>query len=311
MSSPCRKPKRLRRLSGVFTALFVLALSTAGSAHAQLCCGAVEPTAGAVSATQPANRVLRVAADPNNLPFSNDKLEGFENKLAELIAKDLGRDLVYTWRAQRRGFFRHTLKEGDSDVVIGVPSRSEVVLVTRPYYRSSYAFVTKKGRPPVESFDDPSLTRLRIGVQLVGDDGVNTPPVHVLAARGIVNNVVGYTVYGDYSQANPPARVVDAVAGGELDVAVAWGPLAGYFAKRSKVPLVVTPTPARDERTTLPLAFDISVGVRRDSPELRNAIDEILRRREREIAELLDGYGVPKVPVEKEADDTASRKGTP
>jgi mxaJ protein len=164
-------------------------------------------------------RVLRVAADPNNLPFSNDRLEGFENEIAELIARELHCRIEYHWRAQRRGFFRETLKSGDVDLVLGVPAHFDMALTTAPYYRSSYVFVSRVDRNlHVSSFDDPELRKLKVGVQLIGNDGVDTPPAHALAARGIVNKIIGFTLYGDYSQHNPPARIIDAVANGDVDV---------------------------------------------------------------------------------------------
>src|SRR3982751_4776739 len=135
-------------------------------------------------------RVLRVAADPNNLPFSNDRLEGFENKIAELIARELHCKIEYHWRAQRRGFFRETLKSGAVDLVLGVPVHFDMVLTTAPYYRSTYVFVTRRDRTlHVTSFDDSQLHKVKIGVELIGTDGFDTPPAHALAARAIVNNV--------------------------------------------------------------------------------------------------------------------------
>lgn len=245
------------------------------------------------AATPP--RVLRVAADPNNLPFSNDRGEGFENRLAELIAHELGARLDYVWWAQRRGFFRETVgKGGRADIVMGVPAGFERVLTTRPYYRSTYVFVRRADTPAVTSFDDPALRQLRIGVQLVGDDGANTPPADALARRGIVDNVRGYTLYGDYTEANPPARIIDAVAQGEVDLAIAWGPMAGYFAAREKTPLALTPVgPCGCPH--LPFVFSIAVGVARQQPELRAAIDRILETHAAEIARLLDTYHVPRV----------------
>ena len=174
-------------------------------------------------------RVLRVCADPNNLPFSNEREEGFENRLAELLARELGAERVeYTWWAQRRGFFRNTLNAGLCDVVMGVPSSVELAATTRPYYRSTYVFVTRADRGlDIRSLDDEALRRVRVGVSIIGDDYANAPPAHALAQRGIVGNVVGFSVYGDYAQPNPPARIVEAVAAGDVDVAVVWGPLAG------------------------------------------------------------------------------------
>jgi quinoprotein dehydrogenase-associated probable ABC transporter substrate-binding protein len=245
-------------------------------------------------------RVLRISADPNNLPFTNEKREGFENKIAELLAKELDADIEYIWRAQRRGFFRQALKEGECDLVLGVPARFDRALTTKPYYRSTYCFVSRADRKlDVRDFDDARLKELQVGVQLVGDDGTNTPPAHALAARGIVDNVVGFTLYGDYEEQNPPARVVDAVAGGEVDTAIVWGPLAGYFAKQYKPPLVVTPVVPSDADKPLRFAFDIALGVRKGDTALRDALDVALERHAKEIDAILDDYGVPRVSAPK------------
>ncbi len=255
------------------------------------------------STSQPTSRpqferpegVLRVCADPNNLPFSNERGEGFENRLAELLAADLHEKLEYTWWAQRRGFFRNTLRAGACDVVLGVPASFELAATTAPYYRSTYVFVYRKDRNiQVRSFDDAVLRDVRVGVQLVGDDGANTPPAHALAARGVVQNVRGYTLYGDYKEPNPPARIVEAAARGEVDVAVAWGPLAGYFARRQRVPLEVVPVSPQFDLPFLPFVYDISMGVRRGDDELRQRLEEFLARRRPEIARVLDEYGVPR-----------------
>jgi quinoprotein dehydrogenase-associated probable ABC transporter substrate-binding protein len=240
--------------------------------------------------------VLRVCADPNNLPFSNERGEGFENKLAEMLAEDLGERLEYTWWAQRRGFFRNTLSAGACDVVLGVPASFELAATTAPYYRSTYVFVYRKGGGiQVHSFDDAVLRDVKVGVQLVGDDGANTPPAHALSARGVVANVRGYTLYGDYARPNPPARIVEAVAAGEVDVAVAWGPLAGYFARRQRVPLEVVPVLPQFDLPFLPFVYDISMGVRRGDEGLRLKLEDFIERRRPEIERVLDDYGVPKV----------------
>jgi quinoprotein dehydrogenase-associated probable ABC transporter substrate-binding protein len=241
-------------------------------------------------------RTLRVCADPNNLPFSNQRGEGFENRIAELVARDLGEKLEYTWFAQRRGFIRNTLRAGDCDVVMGIPSSFELALPTRPYYRSTYVFVYRSDAGfTLRSFDDPALRRLRIGVQLVGDDGANTPPVHALSKRGIVGNLKGYTLYGDYSQPNPPARILDALAAGEIDVVIVWGPLAGYFAPRTGVPLQIVPVSPQIDLPFLPFVYDISMGVARGDSARKAELEAVMSRREKEIAAILDEYGVPRV----------------
>jgi mxaJ protein len=240
--------------------------------------------------------VLRVCADPNNLPFSNRQGEGFENAIVERIARDLGRRVEYTWWAERRGFVRNTLKAGLCDLIPAVPSGFEMGLATRPYYRSTYVFVSRRDRKlGLRSFDDPRLARWKIGVQMIGNDGANSPPAHALARRGRIANVVGYTVYGDYREPNPPARIVQAVARGEVDAAVVWGPLAGYFARRSRVPLVLTPVEPQIDLPYLPFVFDIAMGVRRGDEALRDQVDAALEREAPAIGRLLDRYGVPRV----------------
>jgi mxaJ protein len=250
---------------------------------------------------QAQKRVLRITADPNNLPFSNDKLQGFENKIAEVIARDLNAEIHYSWRAQRRGFFRETLKADQCDLVMGVPVGFERALTTKPYYRSSYVFVSRKNSGwQINSFDDERLRSARVGVQLVGDDGMNTPPAHALAAHGVITNVVGFTLYGDYSEPNPPARIVDAVANEEIDVAVVWGPLGGYFAKREKIPLAINLINAEAEPPPLKFCFGIALGVKRGNKALRDELDVVLEKRKAEIDKILDEYGVPRVEKAKQ-----------
>jgi mxaJ protein len=249
----------------------------------------------AASCARPAKRELIACADPNNLPFSNRAGQGFENKLAELIAGSLDARLSYVWWAQRRGYVRNTLNEAKCDFWPGVASNVEMVATSRPYYRSTYVFVTRQADPLAGlTLDDPRLRKLRIGVQLIGDDASNTPPAHALSRRGIVANIRGYTLYGDYREPNPPARIVDAVAGGEVDVALVWGPLAGYFASRSPVALRLEPVTPWLDNAQWPMAFDISVGVRKDNAALLREIDKVLAARSREIDAVLRDYGVPR-----------------
>jgi mxaJ protein len=240
-------------------------------------------------------RVLTVCADPNNLPFSNRAGQGFENKLAELLARDLHARLDYVWWAQRRGYVRNTLNEGKCDLWPGVASSVDMLATTRPYYRSTYVFVTRAGDNLAGlNLDDPRLRRLRLGVQMVGDDGSNTPPAHALTRRGMVANVRGFMLYGDYRQPNPPAAIVRAVASGEIDVGLVWGPLAGFFAARSPVPLRTEPvTPWLDD-TSWPMVYDISVGVQRGNTRLLSEVDHVLADRHGEIEALLDRYHVPR-----------------
>jgi mxaJ protein len=243
-----------------------------------------------------AAQLLRVCADPNNLPFSNQHREGFENKIAEIVARELKRPLAYYWMPQRRGFVRNTLKANHCNVVMGVPAELDPLRSTQPYYRSTYVFVSRRDRAlHLRSFDDPRLKTLTIGIQVTGDDYANPPAAQALASRQIIQNVRGYTVYGDYSRPNPPRALIDAVADGTIDLAVAWGPLAGYFARREPIAMELTPvSPAADSRFVR-FVFDISMGVRRDDAALAKALDAVIARRRAEIRRVLVDYGVPLV----------------
>jgi quinoprotein dehydrogenase-associated probable ABC transporter substrate-binding protein len=239
---------------------------------------------------------LRVCADPNNLPFSNQRREGFENRIAAIVARELHRPLTYFWLPQRRGFVRNTLTANQCDVVIGVPAESGMLRPTRPYYRSTYVFVSRQDRAlHLRSFDDPRLKTLTIGIQVTGDDYANPPAAQALAARQIVENVRGYTVYGDYSQPDPPRRLIDAVASQKVDVAVAWGPLAGYFARREPVAMEVTPVSPQADSRFVRFVYDIAMGVRRDDTALARRLDDVIARRHDEIRRVLIEYGVPLV----------------
>lgn len=247
-------------------------------------------------ATAPTPRELKVCADPNNLPFSNQAQQGFENKLVDVIAKDLGATVSYTWWAQRRGNLRETLKAGDCDIVPGIGSNVEMAGTTRPYYRSTYVAVTRADRHlDISSFDDPLLKTLKIGVQLIGaDGGSNTPPAHALTRRGI-GNVRGYTVYGDYEQPDVQAAIMKAVANGEVDIAFVWGPTAGYYADKEGVPLKLTPVMPHFDGPQLPMIFDVSMGTRREDEALRDELEAALDRHQAEIKALLAQYHVPLV----------------
>jgi mxaJ protein len=244
---------------------------------------------------------LRVCADPNNLPFTNARGEGFENKIAQLLARDLGTRVDYTWFAQRRGFLRNTLSAQKCDVVMGLPVDTDAAWTTRPYYRSTYVFVTRRSRNlHIRSFDDPRLRSLRIGVELVGDDGANTPPAHALSRRGIVRNVVGYSVYGDYQTDSPPSAIVAAVARGDVDIAAAWGPMAGYFAARQPVPLDVVAVQPQVDARVLPQTFAIAMATRRRDTARHQRLEQFIDRRQHDIDAILAEYHVPRVDVARE-----------
>ncbi len=247
-------------------------------------------SAPATTAQAAAASALRVCADPNNLPFSNAHEQGFENVLARMVARDLGRSLRYVWWPQRRGFVRKTLNSGDCDVIMGVPADYALALTTRPYYRSSYVFVARPGNAPrLTSLDDPRLRQLRIGVH------INVPPAHALAARDLTGNMRGYSITGNYFEPDPPRTLIDAVARGDVDVAIAWGPLAGYFAQREPVRLALTPITPLAAPGELPMSFAIAMGVRKTDEPLRTALDGEIARRARQIRAVLMRYGVPLV----------------
>jgi quinoprotein dehydrogenase-associated probable ABC transporter substrate-binding protein len=269
------------RTSQIFEAAAALFLFVAGSGSAPI----------ANAHRQPAN-ALRVCADPNTLPFSNRKGEGFENKLAEMAARDLHRPLVYVFAPEHEDFVKNTLDKDACDVVMGLPAGYGDAELTKPYYRSGYVFVTRADRKlDLHSLKDKRLNKLKIGVHLIGD--ADTPPMAVFTREGIVNNVVGFLIYGDQSKANPPARLIDAVSDGKIDVAAAWGPLAGYFAQRSPVKLSVTPIGDTADFAPLLFQYDVAMGVRPGNNALRSKLDAILERRRTDIRNLLTRYGVP------------------
>jgi mxaJ protein len=230
---------------------------------------------------------LRVCAEPDNLPFSHENRSGFENRIAAILAGELGAPLVFEWQPQRRGFVRKTLGAGLCDVWMGVPAGFERVLTTKPYYRSTYVFVY--GPRPLRSFDDPSLGNLRVGVQLPGNDGAATPAGYALAAKGAVQNVRGYPVYGEHPAAE---RIVEAIARGELDAGVVWGAAAGFFARQKYLGVAAAAAPK--ELAPIPFEFSIAIGVKRGNRELRDRLDAALERRKAEIDAVLDEFAVPR-----------------
>jgi quinoprotein dehydrogenase-associated probable ABC transporter substrate-binding protein len=246
--------------------------------------------AGAASA---ATLELRVCADPDNLPYSRRDESGFENKIARLLAQDMGATLSYFWQEQRRGFVRKTMGAGECDLFIGVPAGFDKVLLTRPYYRSTYVAVSRADAPAFSGFDPAALRTRRIGVQLIGNDLVASPPGYALTRAGAVDNVTGFTVYGEAPAAK---RMVDALDAGQIDLALVWGPQAGYFAHQAKAPMRVAPA-SPPAGLPVPFEFSIAMGVRKGDTALRDKIDEILQRRRPEIDAILAQYQVPRTDL--------------
>jgi quinoprotein dehydrogenase-associated probable ABC transporter substrate-binding protein len=253
-----------------------------------LAAGAAPARAADAPGGQP---VLRVCADPDNLPYSQRDESGFENRIARLVAEDLGMRLSYFWQEQRRGFVRKTMGAGECDLFIGVPAGFERVLETRPYYRSSYVAVTRAREPAFTGFDPAQLRTRRFGVQLIGNDLAASPPGHALADAGAVDQVTGFLVYGDGPAVR---RMVDALQGRSIDVALAWGPQAGWFAHRAASPMTVS-TLAPPAGLPVPFEFSIAMGVRKGDTALRDRLDAVLARRKADIDAILDAYFVPRV----------------
>lgn len=239
---------------------------------------------------------LRVCADPGNLPYSDHQRQGFENRVADLIARDMHLELQYFWFPQRESFFRKTIQQGLCDVVMEVPVGMPGIDTTRSYYRSSYVFVTRRDRNlNISSFDDPRLHSLKIGIHVLSEQGDSLPPIYALTSRGITKNLVGFSIFGNLTEKNPQADLLNAVINRKVDVAIAWGPLAGYFAQHSVVPLTLTPIEEDPLDRNLPFHFDIAIGVRKGERSLKDRLDAELQRRHQEIAQILRSYGIPQL----------------
>lgn len=252
--------------------------------------------------------VIRVCADPDNMPLSNQKGEGFEQKIAELVAKEWNAKIEYAWWPVRRGFFARALNGRYCDVAIQAPAGFDMAAVTRPYFRSGYVFVTRKDSGlDIKSLADPRLKKLKIGVNLLNSDAENTPPAMALSRYGVVGNLTGFSTF--YTDTERPEDIVNAVAKKDIDVAIVWGPIAGYFAKRSPVPLSLVPLAERDSLSDFPFRFDIGMGVRRRERVLRDSLQTVLDRKAPEIQAILKEYGVPMFPIPTEPKPRAQAPG--
>lgn len=241
-----------------------------------------------------APRELRVCADPENPPFSDSKAQGFENKIAQVLGRELKMPVKFVWQRMGRGFVRNVLNGNECDLLTGIPADFRPVLTTEPYYRSSYVFVTRTNKKSnISSLDDERLHKMKIGVQVLDDD--YAPPAQALARRGNITNIVGYETTGDNADS-----IIRAVANGEVDVAVVWGPLAGYFAPKQKTALKIAPVEPQQDGPFLPFTYSISAGVRKKDPELRDKIDRALKTRKQEIEQILTSYGVPLLSVQQQ-----------
>ena len=229
---------------------------------------------------------LRVCADPDNLPFSNRKREGFENKIADLIAAELGVPVLYTWFPQATGFVRNTLKARKCDIVIGISLGFELLQNTNPYYRSAYALVYRADSGlTADDLSDPALKDKRFGVV------AGTPPSSLLAKYGLLGKLRPYHLLVDTRFDKPGKQMVADVAKGEVDVGVLWGPIAGYYAQQQSPPLKVVPLKSKADEVRMD--YRITMGIRFNEPKWKHQLNDLIKRKQPEIDAILHDYGVP------------------
>ena len=230
---------------------------------------------------------LRVCADPANMPFSNDKNEGFENKIAEIVAAELKVQVEYTWFPQATGFIRQTLFAKRCDVVIGYAQGDELVLNTNHYYRSTYALLYRAGTglDGVVSLADPRLKDRRIGV-IAG-----TPPGSIMAQLGLIQRAKPYPLMVDRRHDSPGERMINDIRSGDIDAGVLWGPIAGYFAAKGGDKLLVVPL--LKETGTPRMAYRITFGVRNLEDDWKHQLNAVIAKRQSDIDALLLQFGVP------------------
>jgi mxaJ protein len=236
-------------------------------------------------------RELKVCADPDNLPFSNRNQQGFENKIAELLAHDMHAQLKYEWQRMGRGFVREYLGKSRCDLLVGIPVNYKPILTTAPYYRSTFVFVTRRQRNLRNlSLNDPALHTMKIGVQALDEE--YAPPGDALARRGMQASIVAFDTTGPH-----PDSIMRAVAQGEVDAAIVWGPQAGYFARRYGSGIVLTPVTPQVDPPGIPFTFAIAMGVRQGNIALRDELQHFITRRKSAIEHILRAYGVPELEM--------------
>jgi quinoprotein dehydrogenase-associated probable ABC transporter substrate-binding protein len=271
--------------------------------------GLVAGAAAPLAAQRPApmeTGILRVCADPDNLPESNSAGEGYENKLAELLAATWNAKLEYTWWAAPRGQMR-MLNGMYCDLFLQAPTGFDMAGVTRPYYRTSYVIVQRKNATHrVTGLGDPALKTMKIGVHLFAADGENTPPAMALSAHGVVGNLVGFSTTYMGGQ-NAPGDIIKAVASDSVDLAIVWGPIAGYWTKQLGADLILTPV-LDDSVSGIPFTYSMGVATRRRERAFRDSLQKFLDAKAPEIRNLLEQYGIPLLPL---AADTSVARSTP
>ena len=250
--------------------------------------------------------MLRVCADPDNMPLSNDKGEGFEHKIAELSREGIELQARATSGGRSAAAISRIINGLYCDVAIEAPVGLDMAGVTKPYFRSGYVFVTRKGSDleDIHSLADPRLKRLKIGVNIYTSDAENSPPAMALSHYGVVGNLTGYSTF--FSDQSRPDDIIKAVANKSVDLAIAWGPLAGYYAKQSPVPLTLTPLPARDSLSDVPFQYNMGIAVRRRDKEFRDSLQAVLERKRPEIDAILKQFNVPVMPIVTEHPENSS-----
>jgi len=234
---------------------------------------------------------FKVCADPDNMPYSNVKLEGFENKIAALLAADLGKPIAYTFAYDRQGFLRNTINANRCDIIMSTTSDNDAMRTSKPYYRTGHVFIWRKESGyNITNWDSPDLKKGFIGV-------IDKSPATIpLNEHNLIGNSRPYRQQRDLNL--PPSFVVDDLVKGDIDIAILWGPIGGYFAKQAKIPLVVVPVPEYEDVNAKGKEFwNISVGVRKKDKERLAIIQEALDRNQDKIFKILDDYGIPHVAV--------------
>ena len=232
-------------------------------------------------------KLLRVCADPHNMPFSTETGEGFENKLAEFFASQLGKGLAYTWYPQAPGFVRNTLRAYKCDVLMGVPQGDDIVQVTNPYYRTAYALVFKQGNglDGVDTLGDPRLNGKRLGIV------AGTPPADYLVRNGLMVHAKPYPLVVDTRVDSSAAAMMRDLAAGEIDAGILWGPMAGYYAQQLGAGITVVPLV---KETSGPrLAYRIAMGVRHTDQEWKRLLNRKIAENQDAINRLLLSFGLP------------------
>lgn len=243
----------------------------------------------------PTPGLLRVCIDPNNLPVSDSLNQGLENKIAQLLADTWHSKLQYVWWRQGFGYFNRGLNGLYCDVEFTAPQGVDIVATTRPYYRSSYVIVYRKDSGlNITSLDDTVLKHLKIGINMIGSDGDASPPAEALKSHGVVGNLVGFTNF--FSDINPPGAVIQAVADKKVDVAIVWGPIAGYFASKVGTPLVMNPI-VSDPKTGIPFSYSIAMATGRRNKALRDSLQTFIDQNRDKLDTILRSFGVPLLPL--------------